>query len=84
MTIVEYFDPRNPEHLRAWRELEADFDCGRFRFNLGMKGATEWPDDWGPLIIAKMANAWLEENIPPPYAELRENVQRVKLVPVDE
>ena len=92
MTIVEYFDPRNGEHLRAWRELERlhdgrgirDFGSKAFCRFLGLSRhaphALDWPDDWGQLIIAKMADAWMEEYLPPPYVEVREKVRRVKLV----
>lgn len=91
MTIVDHFDPRNGEHLRAWQSavekaLRHGFHVNHLSLYFGEQCGIEdddyeWPDDWGQLIIAKMAAAWLEENMPPPYVEVQENVRRVKLVP---
>ena len=88
MTIVDYFDPRNGEHLEAWESVRHKYNisyhslhfataCGINEFDY------EWPIEWGLHIQKKMADAWMEEYLPPPHVELRENVQRVKLVPVD-
>lgn len=69
MTIVGQFDPRNGRHLRAWRKFEVEYPenpHGAWRnlaATFGLSIQDDWPDDWGPLIIAKMANAWLEEQL---------------------
>ena len=83
MTIVEYFDPRNGEHLKAWRKMERESHPGRMATDLAAFLGDPtlepiWPDGWGPSIIAKMANAWLEDNIPPDYVPMRENIRRIK------
>jgi len=87
MTIVDYFDPQNVAHLKAWRKLEYGFRADdledRHRFSGAMKlltfyphledsGSVDWPDDWGPLIIAKMADAWLDWRI---FAEPRVDIE---------
>ena len=95
-TIVDYFDPRDGEHLKAWRKLElyylsltpypptkwwilADAE-ERFDSVLGV-GRREYHfcDDWGPLIIAKMANAWLEGHVPPDFVEQPHTTRRVQV-----
>ncbi len=94
MTIVEYFDPRKGEHLEAWQSVVDK--AARHGINVNWLAVYfadacgipvddyTWVPNWGQRIIAKMADAWMEENIPPPYVEVKENVRRMKLVPVDE
>ncbi len=74
MTIVEYFDPNNVEHLKAFRlavdevelqSLPVDYLQVHFSTACGIdENEYDWPNDWGQLIIAKMADAWLEDRIP--------------------
>ncbi len=48
MTIVEYFDPRNGEHLTAWRKFEAEYPenpHGAWR-NLAASFGLSIDDDW--------------------------------------
>ena len=92
MTIVEFFDPRNGEHLKAWRVavaeslrlgLNVNHLSVRFARQCGIDDNDyDWPDDWAQLIIAKMANAWLEDNIPPPFVAAPQTMRRrMKLAP---
>ena len=74
MTIVEYFDPRNGKHLKAW--LSTAEKASRHGLNvnwlavhfaescgIGNVGDYEWHDDWGQSIKDKMADAWMEQHL---------------------
>ena len=63
MDIVEFFDPNNKGHVKAWCHLEqkgqwpkefwidASSACG---------GEPEVPVNWQVSILAKMAKAWID------------------------
>ena len=69
MTIVEYFDPRNGEHLTAWRKFEAEYPenpHGAWRnlaASFGLSIDDDWPVAWVRRIKDKMADAWMEEQL---------------------
>ena len=61
MTIVEYFDPKNHKHLRAYDYLKTvghwDSDFGAETFGL------EFPPLWQVALATKLADAYLEEHL---------------------
>lgn len=56
MTIVEFFDPYNVEHLKAYRHLEK---TGFWPVSFYPENV-EWPLIWQAALTAKMTQAWLE------------------------
>jgi hypothetical protein len=60
-SIVDFFDPYNVEHLKAYRVLEkTGFWPKEFLPEDDYKNM-EWPLIWQAALTAKMTAAWLEQ-----------------------
>ncbi len=55
MNIVDYFDPYNMEHIRAYRHLQKEGTWSRGFIPEGM----EFPNGWHFLVLNKLADAWI-------------------------
>ena len=55
MDIIEFFDPYNMEHVRAYEHLQK---TGQWPKGFIPK-RTLFPTNWHLLIINKLANAWV-------------------------
>lgn len=58
MTIVEYFDPYNIEHLKAYKHLH---DVGYWP--VGFVNNLEIHDYWSHNIDRKIIDAWIKEKL---------------------
>jgi hypothetical protein len=59
MTIVEYFNPTNYQHLRAYDYLQHK---GRWSKDFNIFDL-EFPVGWQIALLAKIANAFLDEKL---------------------
>ncbi len=57
MTIVEFFNVRDIDHLKAWRHLE---ETGVWPVGFIPENA-KFPPTWNAMINAKMARAYVED-----------------------
>lgn len=57
MTIVEFFDPHNIVHVRAYRHLEK---TGSWPEGFLPEPDCEWPLLWHAGLASKLAHAWLD------------------------
>ena len=57
MDMIEFFDPYNMEHIRAYKYM-AEHGCwpGNFATEI-----TVYPVAWQVIIAIKMANVWVEQ-----------------------
>jgi len=56
MNLVEFFDPRNLDHMKAYKHL-----CDKGFWPEGfIKEGMEIPNGWQILIAAKMSDCWVE------------------------
>lgn len=53
--IEKWFDPQNPEHLKAYLELQSS---GRWPENFIPENVV-MVHGWGLLLLSKMADCWL-------------------------
>lgn len=58
-TIVDWFDPYNPEHCRAYRELE---NTGSWPESF-IPGTVFIPLHWQQFLRMKMVDAWLDAQL---------------------
>ena len=71
MTVVDYFNPLDIQHVRAWKTLSevgaaqklTDGEC-KHVFATELKLITilvGWPNGWVSQVAAKMVDQWIEE-----------------------
>ena len=65
MSILDFFDVHNVDHLKAWRELS--------RSGVWPEGFipedTTFPHMWMFLLMSRMSDAWVENRIANDYVE---------------
>jgi hypothetical protein len=59
ISIIDFFNPHNIEHLKAYRVLEKTGFWPKDFLPKDGEGA-EWPMLWQVELAAKMAQAWLQ------------------------
>lgn len=64
MTIVEYFDPHNKRHLRAYQTV---METGAWPKDFLPKDIVI-PPLWNTLLAYKMANCWVEYKLADPFS----------------
>lgn len=62
MTIVDFFDPQDILHLRAWWFLRSEGYFPR-EFKETVPEGVEWPTHWQTAIAVKMAEAWVLQKL---------------------
>jgi hypothetical protein len=60
ISIIDFFDPYNVEHLKAYRVLEKTGSWPKGFLPKDGEGM-EWPMVWQAGLTAKMAKAWLAQ-----------------------
>jgi hypothetical protein len=63
MTIIEFFDPNDKKHLRAYKNV---METGAWPKGFLPKGIEIQPL-WNTLLAYKMANCWVDYKIGDPF-----------------
>jgi hypothetical protein len=63
LTIVDFFDPKNIEHLIAFREMQNTGIWPRWFWDWVEKNECEIPPMWHLMIAMKITNEYIKEKL---------------------